>query len=583
MVTICIGLVGFFQIRHQISASRKAVESELSVVAELKNRQISHWFNDRIDDANYFFELWWLSESFEKLQTTADPEAKNQIVSLLTSAQRHFRYGRLLLYDGNGKLLFAVPASKDWVGPTSRQYVERAFQEKRILVADLHLSKMAPGTVDMDIFIPVLSRPMEATGERAALGVLQFEVNPGGYLFPTILQWPTVSSTGETLLVRREGGELVYLNELRHRKDTALKLRFPIKGHLELPAAMAVSGREGVVEGTDYRGVRVLAAIRPVDGTPWFIVSKVDKDEIYASLWHQARVTALLFFVLILVAFLSAGLLWRERDTQWLRREIAERGRQEAEILKLNAGLERRVRERTAQLETANKELEAFTYSVSHDLRAPLRGIDGWSQALAVDYDEVLDAKAKEFLGRVRGETQRMGHLIDDLLKLSRITRCDLRMEMVNLSELAGFILSRLREREPDRKVEIIVLPGLTARCDQNLLEIALTNLLGNAWKFTGGRPTARIEFGRMEDMERRPFFIRDNGAGFDTAYASKLFGAFQRLHKASEFPGTGIGLATAQRVISRHGGKIWAEARMNEGATFFFTLGDYAEPGLRS
>ncbi len=254
--------------------------------------------------------------------------------------------------------------------------------------------------------------------------------------------------------------------------------------------------------------------------------------------------------------------------------DITERKRAEAEIQNLNADLEQRVRDRTLQLETSNKELEAFSYSISHDLRAPLRGIDGWSMALLEDYGAQLDEQAHVYLDRVRSETQHLGHLIDDMLQLSRLTRAEMLKEPVDLSALAQSIVERLQQDEPQRQVEFDIQSGLTAEGDANLLEAVLVNLLGNAFKFTTKQAEARIEFGQTESQGQRAFFVRDNGAGFDMAYAKKLFGAFQRMHKATEFPGTGIGLATVQRIIHRHGGRIWAEAEVNHGATFYFTLG---------
>ena len=230
--------------------------------------------------------------------------------------------------------------------------------------------------------------------------------------------------------------------------------------------------------------------------------------------------------------------------------------------------------DRTVQLEAANKEMEGFAYSVSHDLRAPLRGIDGWSMALLEDYGDKLDARAQQYLDRIRSETQRMGQLIDDLLQLSRLARGELRREPIDIMALARSIAARLSETHPDRHIEFEIEPGLTVPADPHLMEIALTNLLENAVKFTGQRAQARIEVGRTEEQGQPAFFVRDNGAGFDMAYAGVLFGAFQRLHRATEFPGTGIGLATVQRVIHRHGGRIWAEAQVDRGATFYFTLG---------
>lgn len=250
------------------------------------------------------------------------------------------------------------------------------------------------------------------------------------------------------------------------------------------------------------------------------------------------------------------------------RLEAAER------LHQLNADLERRVAERTAELRAVNHELEAFSYSVSHDLRAPLRGIAGFSQALLEDYGEKLDEVGRTYIQHVVADARTMSRLIDDLLRLSRVTRADMRRQPIDLSGLARAIVADLARREPDRAAEVVIAEGLAGLGDEPLLRVALENLLGNAWKFTRRVPAARIEMGMAVAEGRVIYFVRDNGAGFDPAYASKLFGAFQRLHSEDEFEGTGIGLATVRRIIQRHGGDVWAEGAVGAGATFSFTLG---------
>jgi signal transduction histidine kinase len=227
------------------------------------------------------------------------------------------------------------------------------------------------------------------------------------------------------------------------------------------------------------------------------------------------------------------------------------------------------------ELQRANGELEAFSYSVSHDLRAPLRGIDGFSQALLEDYGEQLDATGKDYLRRVRQAAQRMAELIDDMLSLSRINRADLKRERVDLSATCRRIAAQLQGDNATRRAEWVIPDVLHVEGDKRLLTAALENLLGNAWKFTGKHASPRIEVGEATSDGERVYFVRDNGAGFDMAYANKLFGAFQRLHAATEYEGTGIGLATVARIVHRHGGRIWAEAAVNNGATFYFTLAE--------
>ena len=296
-----------------------------------------------------------------------------------------------------------------------------------------------------------------------------------------------------------------------------------------------------------------------------------------------------------------------EEANRGLTLEITARQQAEAEIRTLNTELERRVRERTAELHDTNQkltvvnqeltvvnqeltvvknELEAFCYSVSHDLRTPLRAIDGFSRIVQEDNASQLDAASLENLERVRAASQRMSRLIDDLLQLSRLTRHELQRAPLDLSALARTVADALQATVPERRVDWVIAPGLQAEADANLIQSVLENLLGNAWKFTGKEPAARIEFGAgaagepksgLKPGPRPPaapvFFVRDNGAGFDMTYAGKLFGAFQRLHAATEFPGTGVGLASVQRVIHRHHGRVWAESAVGRGTTFYFTL----------
>ena len=234
---------------------------------------------------------------------------------------------------------------------------------------------------------------------------------------------------------------------------------------------------------------------------------------------------------------------------------------------------EEKLQRRTAELESVNAELEAFSYSVSHDLKAPLRSLSGFSSALLEDYGQNLDDDGKLYLRKLKESSDQMAQLIDDLLKLARISLSSMLLETVNLSEMAEQVIDELRCSQPDRRVMIIIQPNLVVNGDRILLSRVLENLLSNAWKFSCKVPEPRIELGMVEIEHKQTFFVRDNGAGFDMDYAGKLFKPFQRLHLASDFPGTGIGLAIVQRIIRRHGGKIWAEGKVGEGAVFYFTL----------
>jgi two-component system sensor histidine kinase/response regulator len=261
---------------------------------------------------------------------------------------------------------------------------------------------------------------------------------------------------------------------------------------------------------------------------------------------------------------LNKQLAARERE---LAKEILERQRAEQAAQKLNV-----------ELQATNKELESFSYSVSHDLQSPLRHIMGFSQLLAQNCGDKLDLQAKHYLELICDATQRMEQLIKDLLEISRVTRSEMHYTVVDLSGLAQAIANELNESSTERKVEFVVEPGLKNSGDPRLLRIVLENLFNNAWKFTVKRLQAKIEFGLTKHNGKPVYFMRDNGAGFDMKYAGKLFGAFQRLHDAADYPGTGIGLATVQRIISRHGGQVWAEGAVEKGATFYFSLGNKHE-----
>jgi signal transduction histidine kinase len=271
----------------------------------------------------------------------------------------------------------------------------------------------------------------------------------------------------------------------------------------------------------------------------------------------------------VFVLILGLSLLWNRR----LAREIDKRERAEEAIHKLNAELERRVRDRTAQLEASNLELESVSYAVSHDLRAPLRSIDGFTHALLDEYGDKLNDTGKGYLERVRKATRKMGFLIDGMLNLLKVIRSEFKSESIDLSNMIREIAETFRKNSPEKIVDVAVQGGITVQGDPCLMKMAMENLLDNAWKFNAGEVKLRIEFGATAGDGETCYFIRDNGAGFDMAYADKLFGAFQRLHAPDEFAGTGIGLATVQRIIARHGGRIWAEGEVGKGATFYFTL----------
>jgi signal transduction histidine kinase len=367
-------------------------------------------------------------------------------------------------------------------------------------------------------------------------------------------------------------------------RDVSRRLIAGDTGEPVVAAASAMQAKQ--VRVTE--AIRRVGALDPADLTRAFAAAA--RAERLARSYQLAISVACLVTVIAVSLALSRGVLramgelsrglerfGRGQFEQPIQvRSNDELGQVAREANRMAGSLERVEREREraeTDLRLSNKELEAFSYSVAHDLRAPLRGINGFSRALLEDWGDKLDAEATDYLRRIAAAAQRMGELIDALLALSRVTRTEVRRETVDLTRVAEAIVLHLRQGQPDRAVEFVSQPGVSAHGDPTLLRAILENLLANSWKFTANRVGARIAFGAETKDGERVYFVRDNGAGFDMAYAKKLFTPFQRLHSTAEFAGTGVGLATVQRIVQRHGGRIWADGAVGQGATFQFTI----------
>jgi signal transduction histidine kinase len=460
---------------------------------------------------------------------------------------------RLFLADTKGTLKADVPAlagvrgtnfaHRDWYRGVSRRwrpyvspvYTRAAAPRLNVFVVAAPVKSAAGGVVGILV--------LQIRNDRLLEWVERIGIGPEGFIY-------VVDSKGQVAF------------HSRHRERA---------GIVDLSGTTVVEelrrGGRGVETGFDpeEREDSIVAYAR-VPGYDWGVVVQQPSRSSLGFMVRDALLRQLLAGYGLILLLGTAAI--------FLAARIAGTRRQAEEDRRVKAELEQRVALRTVQLEATNKELEAFSYSVSHDLRAPLRSIDGFSQALLEDYAPRLDAAGRDCLQRVRVATQRMAELIDDLLQLSRVTRAEMHREPVDLSALAAETVAALRHAHPERTVKTRIEPNLSTDADPRLLRVLLNNLLGNAWKFTGRRTDACIELVLAGREKGRPVFsVSDNGAGFDPAHANKLFKAFQRLHSPADFPGTGIGLATVQRIVNRHGGRVWAEGQVEEGATFYFTV----------
>ncbi len=691
LIVAGISTAGYWYARSDETRDRARVEQGLSSVAELMARELAQWRRERLADGALFHANLDFSTLVRRVFAAPEDKAARQRLSAwLGRIQAAGPYDWAFLLDARGGRWRPPPGIP---GPIDSAVAARAAAGGGGVVLQDFYRDAADGRVHLAVLVPI--HDPQGGG---AIGVLGLRIDPERDLYPLLNRWPTPGRSAETLLFRREGDQAVLLNNLRSGSDTALRLRNPLAEEARL-AVQAVQGRTGIVEGIDHRGVRVVAEVRAVPGSPWLLAVSMDASELHALLSEKRSVLLLLAGVLLAGAATAVGLVYgrqrarlfrdryraaealrqseeryriildsmlegfqligrdwrylylndaaarhgqREKEellgrsmmesypgiddtsmfdalrrcmeertpqrveneftypdgsTAWfelliqparegvfvLSLDISERKQAEKRNRSLNAELERRVVERTAQLEAANKELEAFAYSVSHDLRAPLRAIDGFSRIILEDYAEKLDAEGGRLLNTVRSNAQKMDQLITDILALSRATRAELKRSRIDMSTMASSIYHEILPLELQGAFQFSVSPLPEAWGDPTLMRQVWSNLIGNAIKFTRGKERRSIAISGFREGGMSVYRVQDNGAGFDPAYVHKLFGIFQRLHGSEEFEGTGVGLAIVQRIIHRHGGRLWAEGKVDEGATFYFSLRNEEDIGGQS
>jgi signal transduction histidine kinase len=471
-----------------------------------------------------------------------------EAIEILKSVRQDFPFiDRVFLADPAGTLTADTPALPGVKGKSfaSRDWYRGVSSKWKPYVSEVYQRAAEPRYNVVAAAIPIKAE------KETVVGILVLQVQLNG-----LVDWSNSIEVGPS--------GFVYFVDKKGQLATHPKL--PSQGEIvnysSVPVVQKVLRGQTGVE-TMFNPVendQRIAAYAPVPGIGWGIIATEPTRAAFARRDENLKRLVILYGFIFLISCVLAYVILRT---------VAGLKRAEEKIQILNEDLQRHA----IELEATNKELEAFSYSVSHDLRAPLRAIDGFSQAVLEDYGQNLDKQGKDYLDRIRDGSQRMAQLIDDMLNLSRVTRSEMKRETVDLSGVVRSIATELQKTQPERQVEFVVAEGLTASGDVRLLRVALQNLLTNAWKFTGKHSKAKIQFGVIANNGKPAYFVRDDGAGFDMAYANKLFGAFQRLHAMTEFKGTGIGLATVQRVIHRHGGRVWAEGKVEQGATFYFTL----------
>ena len=472
----------------------------------------------------------------------------DEAIEILSGVGKDFpAIDRVFLADPAGTLMADAPALP---GVRGKNFADRDWYRGISRTWEPYVSDVYRRTAEPRYNVVAAAIPIKAEGERiVGILVLQVQLN-------ALVDWSNSIDIGPS--------GFVYVVDRKGQLATHPKL--PSAGDIVDYSNLAVvqkvlrkqSGIEIMFNPID-KDDRV-AAYAPIRELGWGVIATEPTVTALAARNENLNQLLLRYGFIFLISCALAYII--------LRTVIGLKQADE-KIQTLNTELQ----QRATRLELANKELESFSYSISNDLRAPLRSIDGFSEALVEDYADKLDEQARDFLQRIRAATQRMGQLTDDLLNLSRVTRSEIKTERVDLSALADEVATDLRKTEPGRQVTVEIGKGITAIGDRRLLRIALENLIGNAWKFTAKRSDAKIEFGVSGKNGARTYYVRDNGAGFDMTYANKLFGAFQRLHAATEFNGTGIGLATVQRIVHRHNGRVWGEGQPEQGATFSFTL----------
>lgn len=549
-MTAVVVASGFLYYIDQKKRLEESTEKNILAIANLKLAQIVKWRDDYINEVKIFFAPGHLpAEMYSYLKDPSDAQAKKITAEWMDHLKNYRDCEDIVLLDKNGNELISVPGRKKPAGQYAKLYASEVLKTGKILFSDFYQSTEDPDSINMGVFAPIFDR------SGSALGVFMLQIDPYRFLYPLIQSWPTPSTSSETLLVRGDKNEVLYLNELRHVAKTALRLRLPVESE-KLPAAMAIKGKRGIVEGIDYRGVPVIAALTAIPNSPWFLVAKIDIAEIMAPIKERAFFAAFVTALLVLAAGTTAFFFWRQRTAQSMKKELEA----EVEILK-----------------EVNRLKSEFISVVSHEIRTPLSIAKEGIMIVLDGLTGPLSEAQRKILKSANENADRLANIIEKLLSVSRIESGRLKIEnkRIDMVEVARKTASGLAARARDKGLDFkLNLPDkeIYIDADEELVTDVALNLIGNAVKFTD---SGRIEIAVLDSENEVIFSVADTGRGISRKDASKVFDKFQQFGR-KEGPGekgTGLGLSIAKGIIEKHGGKIWFEGELGKGSKFSFSL----------